>query len=88
MLLCSLQLKQVIRELKKYRERWQGCYKGIELFPYEEQLYRLCLEPGEDVAEENIKTESRTAWRKKQFVTISESAKVKENQIKPAGYRL
>ena len=87
MLLCSLQLKQDIRELKKYRERWRGCYKGIVLLPYEEQLNRLCLEPGEEVTEENIKTESRTAWRKEHFVTISESTKVKENQMKPAGYR-
>lgn len=84
-MLCSLQLKQGLRELKKYRKRWQGCYKGTELFPYKEQLNRPCLEP-EEVTEENIKTESGTAWRKKQFVAISESTKVKENQMKPAGY--
>ena len=57
------------------------------MFLYEAQLNRPCLEPGEEMTEENIKTESRTAWRKKQFVTISESTKLKEDQMKPAGYR-
>lgn len=62
MLLCSLQLKQGVKELKNYRKRWQGCCKGMESFPYEEQLSRPRLEPTEEVTEENIKTESRTAW--------------------------
>lgn len=34
----------------------------MESFPYEEQLNRPCLEPTEEVTEESIKTESRTAW--------------------------
>jgi len=35
--------------------------KRDKLFPYEEQVNRLCLGPGEEVTEKNIKTESQTA---------------------------
>lgn len=86
-LLCSLQIKQGIRKLRKFRDRWWGCYKGLELFLYEEQLNRLCLEPGEGVTEQHTKPEQWTPWRQEQFVTISGSTEVKENQMKPAGYR-
>lgn len=80
---CSVLCSSItIKELKKHRERWRGRYKGIELFPYEEQLNRLCLEAW--------RRGDRGEYKNRIMNSMEEEAgstKVKANQMKPAGYR-
>lgn len=79
-MLCSLQLNRYKRTEKI--ERWRGRYKGIELFPYEEQLNRLGLEAWRRGDRAEYKNRIMNSMEEE-----AESTKVKENQMKPAGYR-
>lgn len=79
---CSVLCSSEPKNQKKYRERWWGHYKGVELFPYEEQLNTLCLEAWRRGDRGEYKNRIMNSMEEE-----AESIKVKENQMKPAGYR-